>query len=519
LSGTTVTVNSGERVDVKVLTSMGVFSALSLSLKYGRPRWPYCSHHWCPGNRAYLVDAGVYAPATTPLEYTARVRTYSKPANGASLEPLPAAEPKLPITLQPSKVEDASDRFHVVIVGGGLSAFKAAAEAASYGLRVLLVIGSGKPGVNMELWGDRFSEVHEKVKSSSEVTVAENSFYAGVYDEGHAIISKDSLLVYTDRKPLIYATAFTSSPPLAENNDLPGLLAAEYVLELLSLGYKPKRIAIIGCSYVGRKLAEHAVGEGIETIVVKPGWLKDKCEMPEKASIIEARELRFQGRERLEAIEADGETLPVDLVASALPPLPDAQLPYAMGYHMLYCRGGIVAPNLPGADVEELRRHSFVIPAGESLGEIEPGALEASAAYAAALAAAVHGKATLEDVKAALQEYARVSGRGECGEDAIVERPPQLFSEEIHGFKFVDFEEDVTLEMLINTWRLGYHSLEMIKRITGLGMGLDQGRIGIPLSLIAISYFEKVPIGRTEYPKPRPPFSVMHPGMFVRLEV
>jgi hypothetical protein len=515
-----------ERVDKSVLAGTGRFVGLNGSLKFGRPRWPYCSQTWCPNNRAYIVELEAYAPATSMIPFEGYCRVYIYP-KGGSLEPLPSynlpseemyEEGEEPPPHSAKTIENIGSKYDLVIVGKGLGALRAAVEAVSYGLRVL-ILDDGATGFDLasSLWGDKPLELLMKLGEGGRALALEYSAYLGWYDEGHVIYHGDRLLVYPLSKPVIYATSFASSPPIAENNDLPGIIAAEYALELLSLGYyKPKRIAVIGCSYPGRLLAEHAAQSGIEVTVVKPRWWRE-CYVPASVSLVEAESLKFHGHGRVEAVEIDGETVSVDIVASALPPLPDALPAYAAGYRMLYCKSGTIVPELP--DPEHLPGRIPLILAGESLGEAEPRAVEASAVYAATLAAVYAGKASIEDARAALQDYITVSGRRGCSDGVVSEKPPQLLYDEIGGFKFIDMDEDVTLETLLEVWRSGYRSLEMVKRITGLGMGLDQGRISVPMAMMAISHLERVPISALEPPKPRPPLTLPYVGFLSDLEV
>jgi sarcosine oxidase subunit alpha len=73
--------------------------------------------------------------------------------------------------------------------------------------------------------------------------------------------------------------------------------------------------------------------------------------------------------------------------------------------------------------------------------------------------------------------------------------------------RFVDFQNDVTASDLALAAREGYHSVELLKRYTTLGMGTDQGKTSniVGLALLADQLGTPIPkVGTTTF---RPPYS------------
>jgi len=222
-------VSRGERPDIKVLSLVGLVGGLSRSPRYKRPRWPYCSHPWCPNNRVTLERPRVYSVATIPSnfdgEFIIKTRNFSSAffsvfkflgsgvlhgrlrahlhkyiARVASRIlhelnlPLEQLRREEPVGRKTLKVELVSDR--VVVVGGGLAGLAAALEASSRGLKVVLFEANSYIGGFMkfiESIGSRdeikVSKLSTKLKDRGGVSIVTDAYYIGYYEEGHAILS------------------------------------------------------------------------------------------------------------------------------------------------------------------------------------------------------------------------------------------------------------------------------------------------------------------------------------------
>jgi sarcosine oxidase, subunit alpha len=80
--------------------------------------------------------------------------------------------------------------------------------------------------------------------------------------------------------------------------------------------------------------------------------------------------------------------------------------------------------------------------------------------------------------------------------------------------RFVDFQNDVTVNDVALAAREGYHSVEHLKRYTTLGMGTDQGKTSniVGLALLADQLATPIPkVGTTTF---RPPYSPVTLGAF-----
>jgi len=541
-----IEVGSGERPDLAVLSFYGRPVGIKLSLRHRRPRWPYCSRPWCPNNMAYMEGPGVYVPATRPSSVGGRVRVYAFGSTASrailslapgllspggihgafrarlhrlvtwaaqrmvGLEPLPASRAQAD-RVSPAEVVEVEAQGRVLVVGGGLAGIRAALEAARHGLRVILVEQFRRLGGFLRLVGGeharRVSEL-ESLASRARVTVLDDSTYIGYYDEGHAVLSGSRVLV-ARKIPVVYAGGSEAPPPLTTGNDLPGLVSSQYALELSSLGYTPRRAAVIGDGPWALEVAEALAGRGSRVYIVSR-----KPPPTARAEPVESSSVELAGSGRVEKVRTSERTIEVDLAVSAVDEYPDASPVYGAGYRpafypSLECFG----PEPLRADFSWILDRALVIPAGSSTCENSVEAVEASGALAGAMAAWISGKASEEDVAAAMDEYERHSSRGAPSSHAIAGRPRAWVSAGVGGLQYVDLEEDITLADLLEAWDRGYNSMEKIKRATGLGTGLDQGRFSAVTAALVLSHVKGVPAESIGLFKSRPPHTLLDVGL------
>ncbi len=529
-----------ERPDLAVLSHYGAPIGLELSLRHRRPRWPYCSRPWCPNNSAYIEDPGVYVAATKPSPMGGRVRVYPRGPLSSRLllslaprvlspggihgrararihrlvtwaaqrltgrEALPSAGTAG--ALLPVRVEELGSEDSVIVVGGGLAGVAASLEASRYGLRVLLVEHGDRIGGFLGLLGGEHSERLRSLESSlsrAGVRVLTGSSYIGYYDEGHAVV-RGSTVIVARRAPLVYAGGSESPPPVTIGNDLPGVVSAQYILDLVSRGYKPRRVAVVGDGWWGTEVAERLARLGTRVYLVAR-----RPSPTNSVEAVEAGEVAIKGSGRVEWLEVDGASISVDWVVSAVDEYPDASPVYSAGYRPRFYPGpGCVGPEPLVAEFEWLLERKALVPAGSAMCERDLEAVEASGVLAGTIAAWLAGRAREEDVAAAMEEYERRSGRGSPSSVAHAEEPGAWLSGGISGLQYVDLEEDVTLADLLEAWDKGYRGMEKIKRVTGLGTGLEQGRFSAVTATLILSHIYKVPVERIGLFRARPPHSV-----------
>jgi methylglutamate dehydrogenase subunit C len=82
------------------------------------------------------------------------------------------------------------------------------------------------------------------------------------------------------------------------------------------------------------------------------------------------------------------------------------------------------------------------------------------------------------------------------------------------GKRFVDLDDDVTLDDIELAHREGYVSVEHLKRYTTLGMGTDQGKTSNLTALSVLAALRTVPMERVGTTTFRPPYSPVSLGVF-----
>lgn len=80
--------------------------------------------------------------------------------------------------------------------------------------------------------------------------------------------------------------------------------------------------------------------------------------------------------------------------------------------------------------------------------------------------------------------------------------------------RFVDFQNDLTVNDIALAAREGYHSVEHLKRYTSLGMGTDQGKTSNVLGLALLAGELGIPIAKVGTTTFRPPYTPVTLGAF-----
>ncbi|MEB3779299.1 MAG: FAD-dependent oxidoreductase [Desulfurococcales archaeon] len=523
-----VEVPSDTRIDIAVLKERG-FIGLEKGLRTGRPRFPYCSRPWCPGNRAYLCDLGYYTDASSngPSKvriYTSTVRSifasrfYDMISAGFQHSPL--VRRLWPVMWKPiaklSGYEElsASSSFKlnkldvvevdVLVVGGGLAGIEASLTAARMGASVLLVEYRRLGGFMRLLDSGLVDERVRLIRESRGVRVLEGYKYIGVFSEGHIVAGNGSVILVKP-KSVVYATGSISPPPLALNNDLPGLVSLDYGLELLSEGYRPKRAVILGGSYWSVRVAKVIADSGVTVSFIPVDGISKEAEELLSGSGIgveEGRVLGFKGMERVNGVILDdGRVIKGDIVLSGVEEYPDANVVYAIGASSNYCNGrGIIVPQVN--KFLEVKPNVFI--AGSIIGDQSLDETLTGASLAGVAAASRSGHGDISDVESVAEEYWKLKTY-ECQGGEVASTVRVWLSGSIEGLQFVDVEAEVTITDLVRAWESGYRSMEKIKRVTGLGTGLEQGRFSAHTAALLLSRIYGASVSDIGLFKSRPP--------------
>lgn len=338
----------------------------------------------------------------------------------------------------------------VCVVGGGPAGLSAAKAAAEEGKQVLLIeqlptLGGHSAHTIPE--HQRVSELQAGLEADDRVEILTNTSAFGVYEENlvAAVQGRDQFKIRAEA--VVLAPGALERHLVFENNDLPGIMTGRASERLVLLhGVRPGSRAVVVTNHDGGEHTARVLkGAGVEV-----------------AAVVDARQgrtiQRAKGRTRVTAAVVgarDGsgqtETIPCDLIVIAVGYTPNLAL-LAMGRKR------------PIWDPEQQVFRSETLPDRMyACGEVQgPATL---------VRLLKEGEAA--GIAAARLEPAPPIERS--AEDRIDALPPTVGR--CKGKAFVCRCMDVTTDEIARSQAEGFDQLEKLKRYTGLGMGICQGKV------------------------------------------
>ena len=441
-----------------------------------------------------------------------------------------AAEP------DPDRYEHRHAHCDVLVVGGGAAGIAAARAAAHAGARTILCdenpwwgggLACDAPPIDERPAAKWIAAATAELGALPDVTLLTRTTAFGYYD-GNLVAAVERLTDHLAAPPphaprqrlwLIRARAVVLASGAHErgiayvNNDLPGTMLASAARSYVGrYGVRPGRRAIVFTNNDGGysdALALHAAGIEIAAVVDPRPESREAGSLPAQARegglpvfgssvIVGAR-----GRRHVAAVEiaplAGGPSRRVacDLVAVSGGWNPAVHL-------FSQARGKLRYDDILAAFVPD-RSPLPIVPVGAASGTFDLAAA-LTEGHDAGLAVALQTCAAAGTVPAAPQ--AMPQRRAALAPLWAV--PPAAAG----GKRFVDLQNDVTVDDVALAAREGYQSVEHLKRYTTLGMGTDQGKTSniVGLALMAGHLGVSIPnVGTTTF---RPPYTPVTLGLF-----
>jgi sarcosine oxidase subunit alpha len=306
-----------------------------------------------------------------------------------------------------------------------------------------------------------------------------------------------------EARTVIVAAGGYDGPLLFPGNDRPGVLTADGA-EALARSPEPppfRRALLFGG---GRRAAGLLVrfADHIE-LVAAPGTVRG--EIAERAAPLEIPVLPRtllqgavgRGRVRAARLQTRGgggaSTVAVDAIVLAHRRLPNPQLFYQAGAKMEWRReGGAYFPSLSASGATSV---PGLFAAGEAAGFFADADAIASGRLAAEAVIGPTERVTAPLVRVGLTEPSELEGYYR-----------ELLAGPRGGGKWVLCPcEDVLLTELEDAHRAGYRGIEVLKRMTSVGTGLCQGRHCLPDALLLLAQWENVSPAEVGYITQRPP--------------
>jgi len=433
------------------------------------------------------------------------------------------------------------DRRHlhtdVAVVGAGLSGLNAAIAAVRAGAqRVVLVDENTTPGGCAAHGADAAAHqaLHRliaDVRGTPAIRVLPGCSVVGYYSDHELVVSEHTLVdggvLLLRARAVVLATGAIEQPAVFSNNDLPGIMlgsAAQRLLQRHSVA-PGRSVVILGANAESVALAGDLADAGVtvKTLLVP-------TDSPLRVDDALRRSLRARGIDVQEGITGlaaqatggvlsgvsfwiDGQRAQLDCDALLLSVgfSPAQQLALQAGARSRF-------------DVS-LQQHAVeALPEGLFLAGRVNGVYAAEArvqdGIAAGTLAAAHAMA--------LAHGGNRSPTAQLPPSSVIARPPRDAGSHQHphplfdtprGKRFVDFDEDLTLDDLANAAQEGFDSVELMKRYSTVGMGPSQGKLS---NIAAARHLAKV-TGRTPaavgLTTARPPYQPVSLGAMAGLRL
>jgi sarcosine oxidase subunit alpha len=377
----------------------------------------------------------------------------------------------------------------VAVVGGGPAGLSAALEAAAAGAEVILIdewpiLGGSLCYARIGREGEAAFALAEKlageVRANANIRVLDSATCTGWFSDNWLPIVQGSRFYKLRAKSVVMATGSLEQPAVFRNNDLPGVMHGTAAQRLIRLyGVRPGRKAVVLAANddaygvaldlgdagtavqavidlrqrVPETAMVHAL-RGRDVPILAGHAVTEAIAAPGKHGIIAASAARITGEG---VTDGAGHVFDCDLLCMSTGYSPAGQLLHHAGTRFTYDHAAnmfqpaVLPPHLYAAgSVNGSYALDAVLAEGRRMG------------WAAASDAGFEG---------ASEPPAVTGDKGALGQTHAWPIFPHK-----GGKDFVDFDEDLQVQDLVNGIAEGYDDIELLKRYSTVGMGPSQGR-------------------------------------------
>lgn len=423
----------------------------------------------------------------------------------------------LDLSFKPEYYDKAYLFTDLAVVGAGPAGLQAALTAANAGAKVLLIeeqpiLGGSLTYARFDVDGSRAEQLRRElinaVEQHANIRVLKSAICNAWFTDNYLPVIQGKRMWKVRARQCLVASGSFDQPVIFRNNDLPGIMLTSAVQRLMKLyAVKPGQRAVI---LTGNDDGYYAALDLIEQGVTVAALLDMRATADNRAlprelqqrgvtchanstvyealhekgmrhvTAVDVRRITGQGQ-----VEPHGETIACDLLCMSAGYMPV--------YQLLCQAGGKLAYDEPSAE--------FVLSG-------LPGILH--------VAGSVNGQHNLDNVLAEAGNIAQhiISALGltasgakqELRSEARVNFPWPIFPHP-KGKDFVDFDEDLQVQDIINATKCGYRDIQLVKRFSTVGMGPSQGRhSALPTARLVAASTQRS-ISETGVTTARPPFT------------
>ena len=407
----------------------------------------------------------------------------------------------------------------VAVIGGGPAGMAAAIEAAKSGGEVLLIDENPKLGgclnyarfdVSGEAACKADGELLNAVQAAANIRVMNDAVVTGLFADNWIPVVRGNRFYKLRAKAVVIATGSIEQPAVFRNNDLPGIMLGSAAQRLIHFyGVRPgKRAVILTANDDGYAQAIDLlkIGSTVAAVVdlraAPPETVLStavrKADVPVHVghAIAEARHLA--NKEHVVGV-AVAPIIDVGLLGDTTAEYECDLVLMSVGYspaaHMLLQGGAKFAYDTASAMFAPSEIPAGIFAAGSVAGAFKLDLVKANGAHAG-WAAAKHAGL---NVGAAPSATTATS-------DPNQSHPWPIFPGR-KGPSFVDFDEDLKYEDLINGIADGFDNVELLKRYSTVGMGPSQGKHSAVAAVRIVARETGRDLGAMTVTTQRPPYT------------
>jgi len=415
------------------------------------------------------------------------------------------------------------DFCDVLVIGAGPSGLAAAASAAERGASVLLVEetmalgGSGRYACGADAGVREHTDVLiAAVRANPSIRLLTDTFAAGYYADHWVALAAPECLVKVRARSVIVAQGAYEQPAVFRGNDLPGVMLASAAQRLMYLHavQVARRIVVLTANVQGYAAALDALAHGTEVAAVADLRITLGPASQAAAQQLTARGIPvYRATQPVEAeAAADGTLEHFNFDAAALA----GTAPDRFSRQRLRLPVDGVWMSVGFAPANPLLHQANVSMVYESAVEqFVPSRLPAGIFACGKVNGVYDFEARIADGRragAAAAAYLRVGnaleGPALAHASTAIESPSHPYPVFPHprGKEFVDFDEDVQLKDIHDSWQEGFDSSELLKRFSTIGMGPSQGKHSNMNALRVLARLRDEPLERVGTTTARPMF-------------